>query len=205
MKTILTAFCVTMLFTNAMTQTTSVKSDLPYYEIPDYPATYTPGTIAARVVDGLGFRYYWATEGLRAEDLKYQPAGTSGSSEARTTEETLQHIYGLTNTILNTTKKLPNVSGAVNLKLPFEELRKKTLENIKTVADILRNAKDSEIAEMKVIFKSDTGTREFPFWNILNGPIDDALWHVGQVITFRRSSGNPYNNKASVFTGKVNP
>jgi hypothetical protein len=58
---------------------------------------------------------------------------------------------------------------------------------------------------MKVIFKSDTGTREFPFWNILNGPVDDALWHVGQVITFRRSSGNPYNNKASVFTGKVNP
>src|SRR5689334_3471929 len=102
MKTILTAFCVTMLLTNAMTQTTSAKSDLPYYEIPDYPTTYTPGTIAARVVDGLGFRYYWATEGLRAEDLKYQPVGADGAnSEARTTEETLQHIYGLTNTILN--------------------------------------------------------------------------------------------------------
>ena len=97
------------------------------------------------------------------------------------------------------------MSGALNINLPFEELRKKTLENIKAAADILRTAKDSEIAEMKVIFKNDQGTREFPFWNILNGPVDDALWHVGQVITFRRSSGNPYNNKASVFTGKVNP
>ena len=35
------------------------------------------------------------------------------------------------------------------------------------------------------------------------GPIADALWHVGQVVTFRRSSGNPFNSKASVFTGKV--
>lgn len=179
-------------------------ADLPYYEIPDNPKEFTPGAVAARVIDGLGFRYYWATEGLRPEDLKYQPAGAS-SGEARTTEETIQHIYSLTSTLLNTTKKLPNISGSLNVKLPFEELRRKTLENIKAAADILRNANERDLAEMKVIFKTDAGVREFPFWNILNGPIDDALWHVGQVITFRRSSGNPYNNKASVFTGKVQP
>jgi hypothetical protein len=201
MRTFLTTICVSLCMTLALSQN---KSDLPYYEIPNYPESYTPGSVAARVIDGLGFRYYWATEGLRPEDLKYKPQGPS-DGEPRTTEETLQHIYSLTTTILNTTKKLPNVSGALNTKLPFEELRRKTLENIKTAADILRTAKDSEVAEMKVILKSDTGTREFPFWNILNGPVDDALWHVGQVITFRRSSGNPYNNKASVFIGKVNP
>lgn len=201
MRTLLTTICVSLCMSAALSQN---KTDLPYYEIPDYPQSYTPGAVAARVIDGLGFRYYWATEGLRPEDLKYKPQGPA-DGEPRTTEETLQHIYSLTNTILNTTKKLPNVSGSLNTKLPFEELRKKTLENIKTAADILRTAKDSEVAGMKVVFKSDTGTREFPFWNILNGPVDDALWHVGQVITFRRSSGNPYNNKASVFTGKVNP
>ena len=199
MKSFLTLFCVSIMMHTTIAQQ---NSELPYYEIPDYPEKYTAGTVAARVVDGLGFRYYWATEGLRPEDLRYQPAGEL-SGEARTTEETIQHIYGLTTTTLNTVKKLPNISGTLNTKLPFEELRKKTLDNIKQTADILRNASDSEIAEMKVIFKNDTGTREFPFWNILNGPIDDALWHVGQVITFRRSSGNPYNNKASVFSGKV--
>jgi tryptophanase len=176
------------------------KSDLPYYEIPDYPGAYSSGSVAARVIDGLGFRYYWATEGLRQEDLNYKPV-----NDSRTTEETTQHLYSLTNTILNTTRKLPNVSGALNVNLPFDELRKKTLENIKAAADILRTAKDSEVADMKVILKNDSGTREFPFWNILNGPVDDALWHVGQVIMLRRASGNPYNNKASVFTGKVNP
>jgi hypothetical protein len=197
MRTFLTTICVSFIMSTIAAQQ---KSDLPYYEIPDYPATYSSGSVAARVIDGLGFRYYWATEGLRQEDLNYKPV-----NDSRTTEETIQHLYSLTNTILNTTRKLPNVSGALNVKLPFEELRKKTLENIKTAADILRTAKDSEVADMKVILKSDSGTREFPFWNILNGPVDDALWHVGQVIMLRRASGNPYNNKASVFTGKVNP
>ena len=201
MKIFLAALCVSAALTTSMSQK---KSDLPYYEIPDYPSSYSAGAVAARVVDGLGFRFYWATEGLRPEDLNYQPKGAE-KSEARTSEETIQHIYSLCNTLLNTTMKVPTVSGALNTKLPVEEVRKKTLECIKTAADNLRNAKESDLAEMKVIFKNDSGSREFPFWNILNGPIDDALWHVGQVITFRRSSGNPYNNKASVFTGKVNP
>lgn len=201
MRSIVTAVCVSLLLAPALAQQ---KSDLPYYEIPPYPEAFTPGAVAARVIDGLGFRFYWATEGLRADDLKYQPKGEV-SSEARTTEETIQHIYGLTNVILNTTMKRATISGELNTKIPFEELRKKTLDNIKVAADILRNSKGKDIEEMKVIFKSDSGTREFPFWNILNGPVDDALWHVGQVITFRRSSGNPYNSKASVFTGRVNP
>jgi len=187
-----------------LTVSAQPKSNLPYYEIQDYPAAYTAGTVAARVLDGLGFRYYWATEGLREVDLKYKPVGTP-DSEARTTEETIQHIYSLTHIIINTTTKSPTLSGALDVKIPFDQLRKNTLENIKTAANILRSAKDNEVAEMKVVFKSDAGLREFPFWNILNGPVDDALWHVGQLITFRRSSGNPYNSKASVFTGKVNP
>lgn len=198
-------FIFTLTFITLMAGSIHAQPDLPYREIPDYADNYSAGTVAARVMDGLGFRFYWATEGLRPEDLGYQPKGAEGNSEARTTEETIQHIYSLSNVILNTAQKRATVSGELNTKISFAELRKKTLENIKTAADILRNAPADEIKEMKVIFKSDSGTREFPFWNILNGPIDDALWHVGQVITFRRSSGNPYNNKASVFTGKVNP
>jgi len=78
-------------------------SQLPYYQIPDYPETYTAGSVAARMVDGLGFRYYWATEGLRDLDLQYKP-----SEEGRTCAQTIDHIYGLSNVILNTTKKRIN-------------------------------------------------------------------------------------------------
>ncbi len=168
---------------------------LPYYELPEYSKTYTAGTVAARMVDGLGFRYYWATEGLREEDLAYKP-----SKEGRTTGETIDHIYGLCRVIVNSTLKLPN-NGNQGEALTFTEKRKKTLEYIKTAADILRQSDD--ISEFKIIFKRGENTSEFPFWNQLNGPIEDAVWHCGQVVLLRRASGNPYNSKASVFSGKV--
>jgi hypothetical protein len=170
--------------------------NLPYYEIPAYPDAYTPGTVAARVVDGLGFRYYWATEGLRKEDLAFKP-----SAEARTTEETLVHIYNLTLVIANATKKVPTVTGGDPPQFSFDELRKRTLENIKAASDILKASHGNELETYKIKF-TGVRTAEFPFWNLLNGPIDDALWHVGQVITFRRSSGNPFNGNANVLIGK---
>jgi len=174
---------------------TSQNDQLPYYEIPEASETYTAGTVVARMIDGLGFRYYWATEGLRAEDLAFTP-----SDDARTTGETVDHIYGLTKTILNSALKQAN--GASNeAEETFEEKRVKTLKMLKQAADIFRASDD--LSEFTLVFQRGDNTTEYPFWNQINGPIADALWHCGQVITFRRSSGNPYNSKASVLTGKV--
>ncbi|MFT7499284.1 MAG: hypothetical protein ACI8QP_001887, partial [Porticoccaceae bacterium] len=44
---------------------------------------------------------------------------------------------------------------------------------------------------------------EYPFWDLINGPIEDAVWHSGQLVSFRRSSGNPMNPKVNFLTGKV--
>lgn len=169
-----------------------MDENLPYYEIPDYPESFTAGTISARMLDGLGFRYYWATEGLRQEDLNYRP-----SDDARTSGETIDHIFGLSKIIVNATLKKANGTDEVLSEMTFIQKRQKTLENIKIAADILRTSKD--VSEFKLIF----GEREIPFWNSINGPIEDAVWHCGQVVLLRRSSGNPYNSKASVFSGKV--
>ena len=49
---------------------------------------------------------------------------------------------------------------------------------------------------MKILISSSRGSNyevEYPFWSLLNGPIADMIWHVGQVVTFRRSLGNPFN------------
>ena len=174
-----------------------MAQELPYRQIPEYPASYNEGTVAARVVDGLGFRYYWATEGLRPEDLKFKP-----SAEARTTDETLDHILGLTTVLYNAVTHQVNEGGG-ETGLTFEAKRQKTLANIQAASEILKKSTAEELEGFTMIFKSANGTSEFPFWNLLNGPIDDALWHVGQVITFRRSSGNPFNSKVSVLQGKV--
>lgn len=172
--------------------------DLPYRQIPDYPTSYSAGTVAARMIDGLGFRYYWATQGLRAEDLAFKP-----SEEARTQSETLDHILGLSQVILNAALKKPNTGAERDTTLTFDNKRTLTLNNIKQAADILRKAPDSEMVEFKVIFSRGENAVEYPFWNNINGPIADAIWHCGQVVTFRRSSGNPFNSKASVFSGKL--
>ncbi len=162
------------------------EEKLPYYEIPENPENYTAGTVAARMVDGLGFRYYWATEGLRPEDLSYKP-----SESGRTTDETIDHLFGLSNFILNSVAK--QKERTKQSELSFEEKRKQTLMNFKTVSDILRKMEDV----------SQFDNDRFPFWNIINGPISDALWHCGQVVVLRRASGNPFNSKVSVFSGKL--
>ena len=159
---------------------------LPYYEIPEHAETYTAGTVASRMLDGLGFRYYWATEGLRVEDLEYKP-----SESGRSSAETIDHLYGLSNFILHSisTEKSSDKDEA----LTFEEKRKQTLLNIKKASGILRKIDDV----------SQFDNDRFPFWNIINGPISDALWHCGQVVMLRRASGNPFNSKVSVFSGRI--
>ena len=175
-----------------------VMDTLPYYEIPHYPEKYTPETVVIRMIDGIGFRFYWATEGLRPQDLEFKP-----SPEARTSEETIDHILGLSYVILNAIQKKVNTkSGEETSPLTFEMKRRLTLENLKTASDLLKNSKGS-LEDYKIIFKNGDKTTEYPFWNLINGPIEDAVWHVGQIVSFRRSSGNPFNSKASVLTGKL--
>lgn len=177
---------------------TTPSSTLPYREIPAYPDTFSAENVVARMIDGLGFRFYWATEGLRPEDLAFRP-----SPEARTSEETIDHILGLSTIILNALKKQPNVrSGEETSPLAFEVKRKQTLENLKTASDLLKQP-SGKLDDYDILFVNGDTKAEFPFWNMLNGPIADALWHTGQVVSFRRSSGNPFNSKASVFSGTV--
>jgi hypothetical protein len=189
---------ITLFITNLHTINASKMDTLPYREIPNYPEKYTPETVVIRMIEGLGFRYYWATEGLTAKDLAFKP-----SDKARTSEETIDHILGLSNIILNVMlKKINGASGEETSVLKFEDKRRITLENLKKVSDLLQKNKEN-LEAYKIIFKNGDKTTEYPFWNLINGPIEDAIWHVGQVITFRRSSGNPFNGKASVLTGKL--
>lgn len=166
-------------------------SELPYYEIPEYSETYTAGTVAARQVDALGFRFYHTTHGLTEKDLAFK-----ANEDSRSTGETVSHIYDLSLIVLNSTLNKPNNRGD-KPKMTFEEQRTKTLYNLQQAADILRASED--ISQFKIIF----GEREIPFWNTINGPIADAIWHAGQIASYRRNTGNPINSNVNHFTGTV--
>ncbi len=71
--------------------------------------------------------------------------------------------------------------------------------NFKKASEIFINVRD--LNEHLVIFKSKSGTFENPFWNQINGPIEDAIWHSGQIVVLRRASGNPIDPKVNVFKG----
>ena len=195
MKLNLIFYGIVFSLTNLIAQDMKTN-ELPYAEIPEYPASYTAGSVAARMIDGLGFRYYWATEGLRKEDLAYSP-----SEKGRTCGETIDHLYGLSNVIVNATTKTSNDSSLPKTELTYEEKRKKTLQNFKKASEILNESTD--LTEFMLVFKSEKGSSEYPFWNNINGPIADAIWHTGQVVLLRRASGNPFNSKVSVFNGKL--
>jgi hypothetical protein len=167
------------------------RDSLPYATFPPAPDHYGAGTVVSRLLDGLGFRYYWATEGLRPIDLAFKP-----SPQARTSQETLEHIYYLSTMIINAVAGNQIPPGQYKT---FEELRKATLENIKKASTIIAGYSDSAMENLKVAF----GEKTLPFWNMINGPISDCLWHIGQVVTFRRSTGNPFSSKVEVFLGII--
>jgi len=171
------------------------QDNLPFYEIPDYPESYSEAEIVGRMIDGLGFRYYWATEGLTDTDLTYKLPNDSRSSI-----ETIVHIHDLSNMILYTALNSP-IEMMSTEGMGFKEIRKNTLLNLKQASDIIKKTKNFE--DLSIIFLRNDKKIKFPFWNQLNGPIEDAVWHCGQVVAFRRASGNPISNKISVFTGKV--
>jgi len=183
---------IIFLFVLIIAQVSSAQTeiDLPYYELPESSEEFTAGTVAARMVDALGFRYYWASDSLTEKDLAYK-----ANDEGRTTEEIIKHIYDLSKIIVNSTLKQPNSKDKEELS--YTEMRIKTLVNLKTSADILRESDD--ISQFKIIF----GEQEIPFWNQVNGPIADAIWHCGQIVIYRRTTGNPINPKVNHFSGKV--
>ncbi len=177
---------------------TKEMTELPYTSIPDHADSYTAGGVVARMVDGLGFRYRWATEGLTEKDLEYKPDSTARSSMA-----TMDHLLGLSSTIVNAVLKKPNVRPSPEVEYTWEEKRRKTLENIEMASNILWKSSAEDLESYKIVFQRGDNVSEYPFWNNMNGPIADALWHCGQIVSFRRASGNPMDSRVSVFSGKL--
>ena len=53
--------------------------ELPFYRIAPYPTQVTGASVLTRLVDGLGFRYHWATFGLTDHDYAFSPGQGSQS------------------------------------------------------------------------------------------------------------------------------
>ena len=171
---------------------------LPMDEIPPPQSTLKAGDIISRMIQGLGYRFYWASKDLRTEDLSYRP-----SKDAVSSLETLQHIYGLSLMILNAYSSTPNKRPLNALPEDYRFLRQSILTNLDQSAQLYSGKSEEEVHKMNVVFERDGKISRFPVWNLLNGPLSDAIYHTGQLVSFRRTTGNPIQKGVSVFLGKT--
>jgi hypothetical protein len=63
-----------------------------FHRIPPYPETVSGTTTLVRLLDGLGFRFRWSTEGLSDEDYGFRPA-----PDCISIEELVSHVWGFVN------------------------------------------------------------------------------------------------------------
>ncbi len=161
----------------------------PYQSLPNPPASISEAKIIARLVDGIGFRYQLATDGFTQKEIDFCPI--EGSMNMM---ELLTHIYGLINWT-GTAFKLPYTKKKFT---DFSELRLETLVLCQLFSEFLQELSKEEVAEASVYLKRMD--KNFSFWYMINGPLADALTHIGQINTWRRISGNPVA-KISPFTG----
>ena len=153
-----------------------------FYEIPDYPENVSGTSVLVRLLDGLGFRFRWSTEGLSDDDYKFRPA-----PDCMSIEELVRHVWGLVNWVCQST-----LTERFRKQDDISLVRRSVLEMTHALRETLISMGDEELTVVQI--------RERPFWHIVNGPIADALTHVGQINSFRRLAGNP-TPKANVFLG----
>jgi hypothetical protein len=160
-----------------------MSENLPFRQIDGYPAHANGPSVIARLLDSLGFRFYWATEGLSAEQYAFSPG-----QGCQSIVELVGHIWGLTNwvciSVFGQGERRPE--GAPSQRAHALEMLYKLREHFVSLDD----------AALEAI-----AIDGHPFWHMINGPLADTLTHVGQINAFRRLAGNP-TPKAGLFTGE---
>ena len=174
------------------------NNNLPFFEISSEKNHYTSVNIIYRLIEGVGYRYYWASKDLKKKDLDYKPSSSSISSY-----ETLEHIYILSETIMNSALNKVNNRPTEKTPKSYNELREGTLMNLQKFNDIILSKNEDDLKRIKIIFNRGGREASFPFWNLLNGQIADMIYHTGQIVSFRRTTGNPIQKGVNVFLGKT--
>lgn len=150
--------------------------ELLYRAIPEAPGQTTAAAVLVRLVDAVGFRYRWATEGLRPAECAFRPG-----PESMTLLTLLQHVFNLAarceQTFCGSQAKPAEQSDDLGA------LRRQTLERLWSLRTRLASMSEDSLLKVQL--------RDLPFWNVINGPLADALTHVGQINAWRRLAGNP--------------
>ena len=144
-----------------------------YDRIDEYPERVNAVGVVLRLLDGLGFRFYWATYGLDGDDYGFTPVEGGNSIGWM-----VSHIWALMNWIYL------NITGEhANRPSTNKDQRDNVLDLIRMIRKDIASRSDEQLTEIRI--------EGLPFWHMINGPISDALSHVGQINMARRLMGKP--------------
>jgi hypothetical protein len=163
-----------------------------FRSLPPGPDAPTSGAVLARLVEGIGFRFFWATEGLGDSDLAYRP-----TPETMCIHDLARHVLGLATWVAVAAGALAEAPPSPGPDTRFPEMRERALEVLARLRERLARMDDEEISAIRLGLRGET----HPWPHLVNGPLADALTHVGQINLLRRSCGNPVP-KANVFLGR---
>ena len=168
------------------------KTSSDFRSLPPGPERVTGSAVLVRLVEGIGFRFTWATEGLRESDLSFRP-----TPETMCIADQAGHVLELASWAAAAAGAIPGNPLKPESPPPFPEVRQRILEVLSLLRARLADMSDEEIGTIHI------GSRAGPVpWpHIVNGPLADALTHIGQIAVLRRASGNPVP-KANVFLGR---
>lgn len=173
-----------------------MNATISFADISTCPEKITTGTLLARQAEVLGFRYYWATEGLTESDLNYSPG-----NDNRNVYQTLNHLYNMIDfagaSLENKVYPFPEKEHGFS----FSELRDKTLTRIDQIKQLSMEIDENSLEKKSVKITVGDSPMEFNIWHMLN-PLLDAMFHTGQITTFRRANGNPIDPSVQPFFGK---
>lgn len=187
-RQILLSLVILCVCSYSYAQDTSTFDANRFADISETESKIDASTITSRMIEGLGFRYYWATEGLTSDDLKFKPV-----EEGRSSLETLKHIYGLTNYLVGFFGMTPSWENDFKQLKP---LREATLLNFQKLEKKVKSIPQNELKS----YKKD----DITIWQMINGPIADAIYHTGQIVLLRRMSGNPLPEGVNLMMGTKN-
>ena len=136
-------------------------STLPFSSIGSYSDSFTSTTVLSRMIEGIGFRFYWATEGLRPIDLDFKPC-----KDGRSCYEAIEHISMLTDAICEAFAG--RIYDFSNHRSGFEDYREGALNNLNIIFNALQENPDFSNISVRLNYNSQDIVT--PFWNLINGP-----------------------------------
>jgi hypothetical protein len=149
-------------------------AQLPYSKNVIYPKKSTPGTVMAKMVDELGYKYYWSTDSLLNDDLRY----TFNSNNVP--RLLLEGVYQMSKNVIDITSENKMKPEVKLEEMSFEDFRKHTLLNLKKASSILIENKEAAL---------------FLDWDLFMKSIAISDAYCDQIISFRKSIGIPFKLK----------